>query len=29
MSFIADFASVGTALFAVGFALWITKQLFD
>jgi len=29
MSFIADVASVGTALFAVGFAVWITMQLFQ
>lgn len=28
MSYIADVASVGTALFSVGFAIWITMQLF-
>lgn len=29
MSFIADIASVGTALLAVGFSLWMVKQLFS
>jgi hypothetical protein len=28
MSIIADVASIGTAIFAVGFAVWITIQLF-
>jgi hypothetical protein len=28
MSYIADVASVGTAIFSVGFAIWITMQLF-
>lgn len=28
MSIIADVASIGTALFSVGFAVWITMQLF-
>jgi len=27
MSIIADVASIGTALFSVGFAVWITMQL--
>jgi hypothetical protein len=27
MSYIADVASVGTAIFSVGFAIWITMQL--
>ncbi len=27
MSIIADVASIGTALFSVAFALWITVQL--
>jgi hypothetical protein len=26
MSFIADFSSIGVAIFAVGFAIWITIQ---
>ncbi|OIR05833.1 hypothetical protein GALL_35550 [mine drainage metagenome] len=28
MSIIADVASIGTAIFGVGFAVWITIQLF-
>jgi hypothetical protein len=28
MSIIADVASIGTAIFSVGFAVWITVQLF-
>jgi hypothetical protein len=28
MSIIADVASIGTAIFSVGFAVWITIQLF-
>jgi hypothetical protein len=28
MAIIADVASIGTALFSVGFAVWITMQLF-
>jgi len=28
MSFIADISSIGTAIFAVGFALWMLKELF-
>jgi len=28
MSYIADLASVGTAVLAVGFSLWMLKQLF-
>lgn len=28
MSYIADVASIGTAIFSVGFAVWITMQLF-
>ena len=28
MSIIADVASIGTAIFSVGFAAWITVQLF-
>ncbi len=28
MSFIADIASIGTAIFAVGFSLWMLKELF-
>jgi len=28
MSFIADLSSVGTAILAVGFSLWMLKQLF-
>lgn len=28
MSFIADIASIGTAIFSVGFALWMLKELF-
>ena len=28
MSYIADIASVGTAIVAVGFSLWMLKQLF-
>ncbi len=28
MSFIADVAAIGTAIFSVGFAVWITTQLF-
>ncbi len=27
MSFIADVASIGTAIFSVGFAVWISIQL--
>jgi len=27
MSFIADIAAIGTALVAVGFSLWMLKQL--
>ncbi len=29
MSFIADISSVGTALLAVAFSLWMLKQLFS
>jgi hypothetical protein len=28
MSIIADISSIGTAIFSVGFAVWITIQLF-
>ena len=28
MSFIADISAIGTALVAVGFSLWMLKQLF-
>lgn len=28
MSIVADIAAVGTALFAIGFAIWITIQTF-
>jgi hypothetical protein len=28
MSIISDVASIGTAIFSVGFAVWITMQLF-
>jgi hypothetical protein len=28
MSFIADISSIGTAILAVGFSLWMVKQLF-
>ncbi len=28
MSYIADFTAIGVAIFAVGFAIWITLQLF-
>ncbi|TNC97986.1 MAG: hypothetical protein FD121_753 [Gallionellaceae bacterium] len=28
MSFIADVSAIGTALVAVGFSLWMLKQLF-
>lgn len=28
MAIIADIASIGTAIFAVGFTLWMLKQLF-
>jgi hypothetical protein len=28
MSIVADIASIGSALIAVGFAIWITIQLF-
>ncbi len=28
MSFIADLSSIGTAILAVGFSLWMLKQLF-
>jgi hypothetical protein len=27
MSFIADFASIGVAIFAVGFSVWMVMQL--
>ena len=27
MSFIADISSIGTAILAVGFSLWMLKQL--
>ncbi len=29
MSFIADISAIGTALIAVGFSLWMLKQLFS
>jgi len=29
MSFIADISAIGTALVAVGFSLWMLKQLFN
>ncbi len=29
MSYVADVASIGTALIAVGFSLWMVKQLFS
>jgi hypothetical protein len=28
MSIIADISSIGVAIFSVGFAIWITSQLF-
>jgi hypothetical protein len=28
MSFIADISAIGTALVAIGFSLWMLKQLF-
>jgi len=28
MSFVADLAAVGTALFTVAFSLWLLKELF-
>jgi len=28
MSFVADIAAIGTAIVAVGFSLWMLKQLF-
>jgi hypothetical protein len=28
MSFIADISAIGTALIAIGFSLWMLKQLF-
>jgi len=28
MSFIADISAIGTALVAVGFSLWMLKELF-
>jgi len=27
MSFIADFASIGVAIFSVGFAIWMVMQV--
>jgi hypothetical protein len=29
MSIISDVMSIGTAIFSVGFAVWITMQLFN
>lgn len=29
MSFIADISAIGTAIVAVGFSLWMLKQLFS
>jgi hypothetical protein len=29
MSFVADIAAIGTAILAVGFSLWMLKQLFS
>jgi hypothetical protein len=28
MSYVADLTSIGTAIFSIGFAVWITLQLF-
>jgi len=28
MSFIADISAIGTAVFALGFSLWMLKELF-
>lgn len=28
MSFIADFSSIGVAIFSVGFSVWMVMQLF-